>query len=148
MRTPGHDRPRGPLYVSAVVGGDSAANARADAEISRLARLVREQQERLGAAGDEPGAAAVDVIYHLAGPLMKPDYDGVRTGRFVKAKRLQVVQVAVPETLDAALVASFLADRLVEAVEVAARRFERRRMDLSVDVARAIAGAAAEAMKR
>ncbi len=145
--TPVVGRPRRPLYVSAVVGGGSAGNAKADAEVSRLARLVREAQDALGATADDPAEGAVDVIFHLAGPLLQPDYEGIRTGRFVKAKRLQVVQVAVPEGLDGTAVTALLSDALVEAVEIAARHFERRKVGLSLDTVRRIAARAAEAMK-
>lgn len=75
-------RPRRPLYVSAVVGGNSAANARVDAGISVLARLVREQEEALPAPEDPSVEAAVDVTFHVPGPLLSPDYEGIRTGRW------------------------------------------------------------------
>jgi hypothetical protein len=81
--------------VSSVIGGSSADNRK----IRAAHRLLAQQSNAL--AGESDGdETVVDVIFHIAGPLLAPDYEGIRTGRFSKVKNLMVIQVAVPRELE------------------------------------------------
>ena len=63
------------LYVSAVLGGGGAM-ADVEREIRRLAGIVRREEEAL--PSDDPAMeAAVDVTYHVCGPILRPDYEGI-----------------------------------------------------------------------
>jgi hypothetical protein len=109
---------------------------------------VQEQEDALAPA-DPSTEAAVDVTLHVPGPLLSPDYEGMRTGRWVKDKRLLVVQVAVPECLfgsSEAEINTFFAKSLREAVELAAGYLAKKNFDLSLEQARVIADRSAAAL--
>ncbi len=132
------------LYVSAVLGGGGALGD-VEAAIRRLAGIVRVEEEACPAE-DPTGEAAVDVTFHLPGPILRPDYEGMRTGRWVKAKRLLVVQIAVPESIsgDPDAISKFLATSLRDAVELAAEYLAQRKLGFSVERARSVAERAAQ----
>jgi hypothetical protein len=137
-----------PLSIGAVSGGGPATDA-VVREISTLARCVRRAVEGLG-PGDDANQAAVNVVFHVPGPLLSPDYEGMRTGSWIGKRRLQVVQVAVPSDLgDPAEVTEFLASNLESAVPLAAERIGRfrRSSDLLTSKAAAAAATAAAEMR-
>ena len=81
--------------------------------------------------------------------MLSPDYEGIRTGRWVKAKQLLVVQVAVPEGLaDERGVKDFLGSSLVEAVAIAEQYVAKEELALQLDRSRLIAARAAAALSR
>lgn len=135
------------LYISAVLGGGGAM-ADVERAIRRLAGIVRREEETH--PFDDPAReAAVDVTYHLCGPILRPDYEGMRTGRWVKDKRLLVVQVAVPEAVSGSgEVNSFLGRSLIEAVELAGRHLDKKQLGLSLDRAVTVAGQASLALEQ
>ncbi|MBM7829448.1 hypothetical protein JOE59_000153 [Agromyces cerinus] len=72
----------------------------------------------------------MDVVFHVPGPLLTPDYEGIRTGTLSRRDRLIQVQVAVPADLGSLgeqEVCRHLADRLVEAVDLAKATVARRK---------------------
>lgn len=134
------------LYVSAVLGGGGALGD-VEAAIRGLAGVVRREEEA-HPPEDPAEEAAVDVTFHLPGPILRPDYEGMRTGRWVKAKRLLVVQIAVPESIsgDADAISKFLARSLRDAVELAAGYFAQRKLAFSLERARSVAERAAASL--
>lgn len=40
----------------------------------------------------------INVVFHVSGHLLQPDFEGVRTGTFRKADKLLMVQVALAAT--------------------------------------------------
>jgi hypothetical protein len=101
------------IYIGQILGGpelrDHAPLNRAIAKLYRLR----------GPAG-EGEFGSLDVVFHVAGSLLEPEFSGVRTGRFSRKRRMLQVQIAVPKEV----VASedpypILAARLLEAVRVA-----------------------------
>ena len=114
-----------PLFVGSVIGGSTRNNRAINAAATRLAQAVKGLVWE--SVVDETG---VDVVFHVTGPLMTPEYVGIRTGRFSKAERLIQVQVAVPVTLeelseDDAL--RSLSEYLLEATELAKAAVARRK---------------------
>ncbi|MFF3290684.1 hypothetical protein [Streptomyces sp. NPDC003023] len=119
-----------PLFVGAVVGGPTARNRPLSDGVGLLARLADEAPWT--PSEDETG---VDVVFHIPGPLMAPDYEGVRSGSLSRRERLIMVQVAVPdEVCDEGPegVAAHLAARLVEAVDLAVATVAKRKAALPV----------------
>ncbi len=114
------------VYVSAVLGGGSAA--RVEAGIRQLAKDVRVADETR-ASLDRSNEVAVDVTFHVPGTLLRPEFDGVRTGRWDGVKRMLVVQVATPEAVcsDPESVVEFLNESLRAAVQLAADHVRRHR---------------------
>ena len=99
---------------------------------------------------DVTGAAGVNVVFHVPGKLMKPDYEGMRTGSWFGKRRTQVVQVAVPPDLrEPGDIAEFLASSVEAAVPLAAERIARfkRSAHLSTSDAATAAAAAASSLR-
>ncbi|QNE77169.1 hypothetical protein F0344_23455 [Streptomyces finlayi] len=77
----------------------------------------------------------MDVVFHVPGPLLAPDYEGTRTGTLSRRERLITMQIAVPSDLGTRgqrEVSRYLADHLVEAVVVARTTVARRKAMLAV----------------
>jgi hypothetical protein len=85
------DEPVQPLSIGSVVGGSTPANAGWREAIRELALRVADVRE-----GTE-SALNVNIVFQVPGTILQPDHDGIRTGRYSKADRLLMVQVALPE---------------------------------------------------
>jgi hypothetical protein len=87
-------------HISAVLGRGGALSE-VEAAIRKLAGTVRSIEEALPAV-DSATERTLDVTFHLPGTILRPDYEGLRTGRWLSKKRLLVVQIAVLGTLSGA----------------------------------------------
>lgn len=135
------------LYVSAVLGGGGAM-ADVERAIRTLAGIVRREEEAFPSC-DPTREAAVDVTYHLSGPILRPNYEGMRTGRWVKDKRLLVVQVAVPERVSGTEdIHQYLGQSLREAVSLARRHLGKKQVEFSLDRAVTVARQASLALEQ
>ncbi|WP_328910280.1 hypothetical protein OG230_12595 [Streptomyces sp. NBC_00234] len=122
-----------PLFIGAVVGGPTARNRPVSDGVGLLARLADEAPWR--PTDEETG---VDVVFHVPGPLIAPDYEGTRTGTLSRRDRLIAMQIAVPADLNTRgerEVVRYLADRHVEGVDLARTTVARRKATLAVDQA-------------
>lgn len=79
------------LSIGSVVGGRTASNRAWIDEIALLTRDVAAAREGVRSTLN------INVVFHVAGNLRQPDFEGVRTGTFRKADSLLMVQVALPE---------------------------------------------------
>lgn len=123
------------------MGGPEVDNGIGEA-IRRMSRITRVLDE----ASDVPSSeGTVDVVYHVPGSLVRPDYEGVRTGRWDKRDQMLQVQVAVPESMrsDDDELAEFLKRTLLEAVEAAEQHLAKKAPGLSLERAKAVATEAA-----
>lgn len=107
------------LSIGAVIGGSTPQNARWEAGIIRLTRRVS------AARGSLTAPLNVNVVFHVPGDILQPEFVGVRTGSYRKRDSLLMVQVAVPADeppdVDRALLA-LVSDALAEAERWARRR--------------------------
>ena len=78
--------------IGSVVGGRTPSNRAWSDEIAQLTR------EAVAARAGVQAPLNLNVVFHVAGNLLQPDFEGVRTGTFRKAERLLMVQVALAET--------------------------------------------------
>ncbi|GIF78182.1 hypothetical protein [Asanoa siamensis] len=127
-----------PLYISPFIVGPTAANRGIRAGIARLAREV--EGVAWEAADDE---AAVDVELHVSGEFLKPDFAGLRTGRWSQLSRVFVVQYAVPTELEGSSeeeVVGHLKLLLPGAVALAEQGLANRRNSLPTRQAGIVAG--------
>jgi hypothetical protein len=85
------DEPVEVLSVGSVVGGSTSTNRLWRDAIGELTRAVAE------ARADVASPLNVNVVFQVPGNVVRPDFEGVRTGRFSKADRLLLVQVALPD---------------------------------------------------
>lgn len=79
------------LSVGTVVGGNTAANKPWREALNRLGQSVAEARSEVSSPLN------VNVVFHVPGNFLKPEFEGTRTGSFREADSLLMVQVAVPE---------------------------------------------------
>ena len=107
-----------PLSIGSVVGGAGFAARQWDEPLTRLTRRIAALQAGVVTPLN------VNVVYHVPGEILAPDYEGVRTGRFSRRDSLLMVQAAVPssaEDKDAVLRAL-----LLQAIDEAERWAKRK----------------------
>jgi hypothetical protein len=80
-----------PLSIGAVIGGHTQRTRAWSAALGELTLDIAEA--RTGVTS----ALNVNVVFHVPGDILKPDYSGVRTGSFSRKLSLLMVQVALPE---------------------------------------------------
>jgi hypothetical protein len=113
------------LWCSAIMGGGPGQErlSRMTGAISRVVRML--DRERGGPRPSDE--AAVDIVLHFHGTMISPDFVGIRTGSWIDAKRIQIVQVAVPEGLtDAPELQDFIVRSILAGVDMANDRVARR----------------------
>lgn len=79
------------LSIGTIVGGRTAANKPWREALNQLGESV---------AAARSGASSpvnVNVVFHIPGNFLKPEFEGTRTGSYRRADSLLMVQVAVPE---------------------------------------------------
>lgn len=79
------------IYIGCVYGGPELTGSPVDRAIAKLMRFRGD-----GKAGTLGEFGSLDVVFHVAGSILQPEHEGVRTGRFSKRQRLLQVQIAVP----------------------------------------------------
>ncbi|MDP1793542.1 MAG: hypothetical protein Q8K63_05320 [Acidimicrobiales bacterium] len=125
-----------PFSVGMVFGGGGTPTA-IEGGFRRMAHCVEDACKGLPAF-DETAQASVNLIFHVAGMIWVPEFEGLRTGSWFGKDRLQIVQAAIPSDLsDSIQVNAFFANSVDSAVGVAAEalsRFRRSR-DLSTEMA-------------
>ncbi len=84
----------------------------------------REFSERV----DPRPVGSLDIVFHVPGSLLKPEYTGLRTGRFSRKQRLLQVQVAVPEGADDGTLRAFILQSIRQAILLAKPRFDKARI--------------------
>ena len=106
------------LLIGAVLGDSDAKSMAWSRAIGTLSRDVEQQSIGLSTP------VRLNVVYHVDGRLVPNDFEGVRTGRFNKAKSLLVVQAAVPADMPDEPESLLL--KLLEDSVVAAESFARQ----------------------
>ena len=113
------DEPVFVLSIGSVVGGSTAANRVWRDALAELAR---------GVASARHGVTSplnLNVVFQVPGDILRPDFEGVRTGRFSTRDRLLMIQAALPETV-APDPDRFVREALVAAVGEGERWARRR----------------------
>jgi hypothetical protein len=106
------------IYISSILGGPEVEGSEIDRAIKRVIGLRR--------SGQEGDFGSLDVVFHIPGSMVSPDYQGLRTGKFSRKERMLMVQVSVPPDIvrsDGA--EGFVVRALEEAVRMAKPRFEK-----------------------
>ena len=117
------------LHIGMITGGPDAEHSRFDAIERTIARLV------IGTRDESPIAigGSVDLVFHVPGSITKPDYEGIRTGRFSRKDEMIQIQVSVPEeVVNSEDPAPFIFASMREAVEMAHPAFKSTGIAFSV----------------
>jgi hypothetical protein len=114
------------LSIGSVVGAATPSNAAWREAIRNLT---------LGVSGARSGVESplgLNIVFHVPGNILKPEFTGSRTGTFSRKRALLMVQVALPEETppDAS---RHLIDAAHEAIDVAGQWADQR--SIGVDVA-------------
>jgi hypothetical protein len=106
------------------MGGGELTGSRTHRLIGRFCRAVPRVQD--------PDPFDINIVFHVPGSIVKPDYSGVRTGRFsVKQKKLMIL-VSVPENLmESPELESFLDKSMIEAVHLAKGFFVKKKIQFN-----------------
>jgi hypothetical protein len=110
-----------PLAIGSVVGGMTSTARTWSEAITRLTIRVDE------ARGGWTSPLSINAVFHVPGNILKPEFEGVRTGTYSKKDGWLMVQVALPEQPPDD-VDSDLMERLMAAVDEAERWARRRRI--------------------
>jgi hypothetical protein len=100
------------LSLGVVLGGRTSANAAWEAPLQVLMQEI--ERDRIGVES----AISVNIVFHIPGRLLQPDFQGVRTGTFSRTKQLLMVQVALDESPPRD-VEKYLALKIFEALDAA-----------------------------
>jgi hypothetical protein len=116
------------ISVGMVLGGPE--QVRFEQEVRELMRFCRENRER-GFAGSE-----INLVYHVPGSICKPNYVGVRTGKFSKKERCLMVQIAVEEDFaaldDTDQIRRYIFETADEAIGVGKTELERKGLEYEI----------------
>lgn len=113
------------LSLGWIIGGSTSAN-------KSWNKAIRDLCDRIDDAGKGMDAPLnLNVVFHVPGNMLKPEFDGVRTGRFSKARSLLMVQVAVPEEVPVDP-AGYLRSAIRAAIDEAAQWAARRKVPIDV----------------
>jgi hypothetical protein len=114
------------LSIGSMVGGATPQNKAWRDALRELTAQVKSAR----AGVDAP--LSLNVVFHVPGNLLEPEFSGVRTGRFSRKEALLMVQVALPsETPPDAL--GYLREAAHEAIAEAARWADKKRVPIDVD---------------
>ncbi|NOK21119.1 hypothetical protein [Corallococcus carmarthensis] len=105
------------MGLSAVYGGPELAGTPIDKAI-RMFGKARGPTE-MGVSG------SLDIVFHVPGSLLKPEFTGVRTAKFSRKEQKLMLQIAVPDEQVQSPDVRWLLDAIREAVRLARPKFER-----------------------
>lgn len=120
------------ISIGAVVGGPECDFFRS--HLSRLSRFCSENRN------DGSDSGETNIVYHLPGSVIKPDYTGLRTAKFSKKEKTLMIQVGVEEewiaSTDDRTVLQYIYETADEALGIARGELARRGIDYELDADR------------
>jgi hypothetical protein len=111
-----------PLSIGAIVGGLRPRSRDWGDELGPIARRISAECEGV----ETP--LAVNVVFHIPGEVVVPEFEGVRTGRYSKKSAHLMVQVAIPDIPLPDDVGRYLLGRIEEAIAEAEAFGQRRKL--------------------
>jgi hypothetical protein len=128
------------ISIGAVLGGGELAQSQIKRAISDITAFF---------SGAEDGDfGSLNIVFHVPGSLVKPDYVGVRTARFSKKQKMLMIQVAVPEELkELSDQMEFLLNSVRLGVKLARPVFARARIEYTAEAYLALVEQAAKRFK-
>ncbi|MBI3822233.1 MAG: hypothetical protein HY289_06080 [Planctomycetes bacterium] len=116
------------FYIGSVLGGPEISRTPIDTFISRVARASLAYQE----SHDISSAGGLDIVYHVPGGILQPEFEGLRTAKFSKKDRMLMVQISVPTLFDNERhLENFLVESLRDAIQLAKPIFKAAEISFS-----------------
>ncbi len=125
------------IYVGSVLGGPELFYSHFTRSMSGITLPVAgEPWPEPGRAPDPTVAYAerrdprpvgsLDLVFHVPGSVLKPEFVGLRTGKFSRKERLLQIQIAVPEELlESPWLRRFVVDSIRSAVSLGGPKFAK-----------------------
>lgn len=126
MRRSSEDVATQPIYVSLVVGGIGSENLTAVAAAKAIGQLADEAGNHI-----RPSGLSVLLTFHIGGSIVSPEYQGLRTGRYIPKNELLPIQAAVPVPLSADDARGYIAGVLHETSTLVHAYVARRSLKVS-----------------
>ena len=79
------------IYIGSIIGGRNDRNKGWIVAIDDIGEKVKQ------ACVGVDVSPRLDIVFHISGHMLRPDYHGVRTGSYSKKMDLLMIQVALPE---------------------------------------------------
>jgi len=121
------------ISIGAVIGGPECEFF--DTHLSRFSRYCGENRD-LGTH-----SAEVNIVYHLAGSIWKPDYIYMRTGKFSRKEKTLMIQISVEEewiaSRDDKTVLCYIYETADEAVGMAKGELHKHGIEYDLEADRA-----------
>ena len=113
------------LYIGAVFGGPEFSGSDAKRLIGSASRIAQKN--------DVFDQGALDIVFHIPGNVIKPDWKGARTGRISRKRKMLQIQIAVPESIvnNASKLKEFIIKEVKEAILLGAPVLERSKIPFS-----------------
>ena len=116
------------LYIGSVLGGPEISGSPVDTIITRLAKASHDYQQ----AHEIASEGELDIVYHVPGSMMQPEFEGLRTGKFSRKEKMLMVQISVPTLFENEKdLEKFLAEALREAIRLAKPIFKSTKIPFS-----------------
>jgi hypothetical protein len=111
------------MHIGSISGG------RAWSEFEGRLQQIKQQVIVAREVSETSDTGSIDLVFDIPGDVWRPDYTGLRTGRFSRKQKILQIQVAVPrEDLAADEAEEFIFDSMTAAIEMAAAVFEKAKI--------------------
>jgi hypothetical protein len=118
------------FYIGSVLGGPELSGSPVDTIITQLGRASHAYQEAHAIVSE----GGLDIVYHVPGTTMPPEFEGLRTGKFSKKEKMLMVQISVPTLFESEQhLEEFLVESLREAIQLAKPIFKSTKIPFSQD---------------
>lgn len=125
------------ISIGTIIGGPESAF------FDRILCEFMRHCESEGHLSGEP--VKVNIVYHLPGSIMPPDFIGVRPAKFSRKDKKLMVQAAVENEMasvkDRAEILDYIIDVADEAIGVAKAKFDSAKIEYDIKKDRAFLGA-------
>jgi hypothetical protein len=120
------------ISIGAVMGGPELEGGSFDQASDEVCRAVIDLRGSFG-TGE---SAEVNVVFHVPGSIIEPDWEGARDATFSKKRKLLMVQVAVPRDVAAhPWPIAFIIESLHKANRIALRVFHGKGIEFPLAAA-------------
>ena len=114
-----------PISIGAVMGGPEALPC---------TKIFRDMMKSFSGNSETP---CLNVVFHFPGSLISPPYAGMRTAKFSKAEKIQMVQVAVPaeiaQSSNSQELLQFFESALIDAISLSRQKWEKNKIAYPYD---------------
>jgi hypothetical protein len=131
------------LYVGERWGGPMEDSPDLSRAMSAFYRMVDEERPPAG-----PDDLSIDLVFDVSGPILQWDYQGIRTGRLSRKRRLLQIQVAVPDKLEKEEIWPFLEDALEKVYALAKEYHDDHRLGYSLDALKGVVDRVLDRIRR